>query len=203
MKKIFALALAIVMMMAIALPAFAAASATEYSQGNVDNSDAPANTTIPDSMELEYGVAQTYVITIPEDISFTSATLKDVKRTVKADDVVIAKNEKLEIAVSSRHGWTMADYQEDNVDKDTATNVSDAVNYWFAKETGVTYAADATQFTYDAGTDDPILTVNAQTGNINTEGNSGSVDLYFSTRGTAQEGTFRDYLTFIVDVVDA
>ena len=202
MKKIFALALAIVMMMAIALPVFAAAESAKYSYGNVDVSDAPASQRYNDATELKYGVSQTYTVVIPEDIAFNSQTLT-AERTVSILDAVIAGNEKIKVNVVSKHGWQMVDYQDGTIDAITEENPagpSDAVNYWY----GVDAAVE--EGTYTIGDEfegtGPIIDEAPVAGNNGLKGRDKTVTLYFGTRGTAQEGTYKDYLTFVVDVYE-
>ena len=45
-----------------------------------------------------------------------------------------------------------------------------------------------------------ILNQAVATGNAGTTGSTNTVQLYFSSKGTAQEGTFRDVLTFTVRI---
>lgn len=198
MKKIFALALAIVMMMAIALPVFAEESteATKLSTVYGEDNDSQI---VDDEFELEYGVAQTYTVIIPEEISF-NAGLKDQKRTLSVENAILAGNERIEISIDSLNDWQLLDYETDNVAGTTVSGISDAVDYWFDTKSGTVINFDATQFgtTYDRY--DDVLVVDRAAGNKGIEGAKGSVDLYFSTRGTAQEGTYRDYLTFVVEI---
>ena len=200
MKKIFALALAIVMMMAIALPTFAAVDTAKYSYGDVDGDDAPASQRYNDATELKYGVSQTYTVVIPEDITFNSQNLT-ATRTVSILDAVIAGNEKIKVNVVSKHGWQMVDYQDGTVDSvtDDTKGPSDAVNYWYGVDAAVadnTYTFGGTEF---SGTG-PIIDEAPVAGNNGLKGRDKTVTLYFGTRGTAQEGTYKDYLTFVVDV---
>ena len=197
MKKIFALALAIVMMMAIALPTFAAVNSEKY--GDVDGDDAAASQIYSDNMLLEYGVSQTYTVTIPADITFENTADKlKAERTVSVSDVIIAGNEYIKVDVMSKHGWKMVDYQDGTVDTvtDETMGPSTAVNYWYGIDEEVSYAYGETQF---SGTDS-IINIPAQVGNNGLLGTSKSVVLHFGTRGTAQEGTFKDFLTFKVEV---
>lgn len=202
MKKLLALALAVVMMMAIALPAFAADGAESKSSWGVTD-ETPGAADIQsdfDNVVLEYGVAQAYEVTIPADINFGymnpgDNVLSDV-RNVAVTNAVIAGTETLVITVVSENGWTMAD----------TFNKSTAVSYTAAIE-GRT--AGIFSETYDNNTDSAdekvytVMTVAAATGNEGIDpDNDADVDITFTTAGTAQEGLYRDTLTFTVAIIE-
>ena len=194
MKKIIALVVAILMIASMSVVAFAAEAPIETVYGDDDASNTVNN------IELRYGVAQTYTVTIPENINFTNS-LTDNARTISVADAIIAKNERIDISILSANNWKLVDYETANVEGSTASNVSDPVDYWFSEQTGTTVDVDDDRFTYTYNGSNAVLSVNPVTGNINTDGASGTKTIYFSTRGTGQEGTFLDYLTFVVDVV--
>ena len=212
MKKIFALALAIVMMMAIALPVFAAQAAEpadgesqKHVYGSFDEDLVPNDEqAINDSVIIKYGVHQEYVVTIPEDVNFgylseeTEMGKKFVAtRKVEASGVVINGKEYLAIGVKSANAWQMVDEEENSVnvdytmsfDKSKISTATGTVEY--KNETHNTKLAEL-----------PILVVEHAAGNNGWEDKAGdSVELTFTTDGTAQEGTYKDTLTFTVEVV--
>ena len=119
MKKIFALALAIVMMMAIALPVFAdfsAVDADELAQTHFSGT-VPADETYTnfDNMYIKYGVQQEYIVTIPADVTFSLADINDetnlfeISRNVSATGIVISGNEVFAVSFVSDKTWKMVD----------------------------------------------------------------------------------------------
>ena len=236
MKKLLAFALAIVMMMAIALPAFAAV-ATEntdeqverYGKDNDDSSkanytDDAVDQTSKDT-EIRYGVAQAYTVTIPANFELhqliAAADGRKVgmvygTQPVSVEDVVIAKGEQLVIRLTSAatdtdaYAWKLIDTETNNKSGDpkTAAN-SDYVNYVIkvaqtAADTN--YADDLIDYSALTSTDGYlaeggiVLTCAAKQGNIDTTGSNAAVQLYFSSNGTAQEGTYLDTLTFTTSI---
>lgn len=240
MKKFLALALAIVMMAAIAVPAFAAEftevpsytdftesilwEETRYGDGNDDKESqnylTDANDSEEENTRIEYGVAQAYTVTIPADIRLYEFTAESTanqtkgyvygQETISVSDVVIAGDEELNIYLSSSqyddtNGWTLKDSE--------GTMSSADVNYKIKVEDSDTVNAANYIADYDAattglvlnGTDSTvaasrILNQAVATGNAGTLGSTNTVQLYFSSKGTAQEGTFRDVLTFTVRI---
>ena len=191
MKKLLALAIAIFMIAAIAVPAFAALD--NVPDDNVQGPEAFGDEEgkIGDDVIVEYGVTQSYTIYIPEAVSF-AASLTDVEAYVGVENAILAGNEKINVNVASatqyeltsgtkvqKAAWTMVDL----------AGISEPVDYWFAETTG---SAKPSNFTVTA----PILTVARAEGNNGIVGSQGSKTLYFNTNGTAQEGTYRDLLTF-------
>jgi len=234
MKKILALALAIVMMASITVTSFAAILddetgdivGTRYGDGNDDNTEANYLTDAADSQtegtRIEYGVAQAYTVTIPADVRLNEYHGTDAEQTVGyvygiealgVSDVVVAGNEKICIYLSStqydsaKGGWRMIDTEGEN-----GAKISADVNYKIVAKDG---DADATQYLTEAeydsttgivsGTDNTtagslILTQDRATGNAGTTGSEKNINLYFSSKGTAQEGTYKDVLTFTVRI---
>ena len=191
MKKLLALAIAIFMIAALAVPAFAALD--NVPDDNVQGPEEFGNEAgkIGDDVIVEYGVTQSYTIYIPEAVNFNNR-LTDVAGYVGVEDAILAGNEKINVTVTSatqyeltsgtkvvKAAWTMVDL----------AGISEPVDYWFATSTGST---KPTSFTVT----DPVLTVARAEGNNGTAGSQGSTTLYFNTEGTAQEGTYRDLLTF-------
>ena len=197
MKKILALALAIVMMAAIAVPAFAAP--TSLDQGDNPNEDKSATTTVT------YGVNKTYTVTVPDAVAF--GTSKATTAEVSAADVVIPGNEQLVVSVVSAAGR----YQVPNSSVIYDTQTDDAKVAWtMVEETkngsnAVPYSVyvgaagaqekpqDAEALTNDAGT---VLTVNSSTNQ--GQAATGGAKLFFETAGTNQSGRYIDTLTFTV-----
>ncbi len=195
MKRMVALLAALVLLLASAVPAFAADD-VEYT--SVENAGS-VNTT------LTYGVSQSYMIKIPsrinlhrlEDGSGLGATA-----TVEAKSVIVAGDESLNIAVNSSN--------------ETSSGTGHDVTFqWWLKDTnmkvdGVTPASVPVKYTATipegAGTAQlyngkKILTVGAAEGDKGTESNAGgSVTITFFTEGTAQHGAYQDILTFHVSV---
>lgn len=88
MKKIFAIALVIVMMAAISVPAFAAELT-----GN-------AEATLGQTTHITYGVDQTYTVTIPETITIDK-TNRTGSGDVTVDKVCIPAGKNIKISVTS------------------------------------------------------------------------------------------------------
>ena len=231
MKKLLALALAVVMMMAIALPAFAAnGSESKSSWGDTDKlTDAAANKYENfDNVVLEYGVAQGYEVTIPADINF--GYMNDIadgnpfqdKRTVSVSNVVIAGTERLVLTVASASSytqtgasqttpktpWTMADlYGKSTAVSYTAT--LGTLNYASEARDDETRANAVFSETYDNnntygdGKVYTVMVIEPATGNTGiTPDNGASIEITFATAGTAQEGLYQDTLTFTVEIID-
>ena len=107
MKKIFALALVIVMMAAISIPAFA------EDPNYVSTLDA---TQMESATTVKYGVTQTYTVTIPSEISLNKAE-DDGKKSgtgnIVVSDVCIPANAKLTLTVDSSKtangDWVLVD----------------------------------------------------------------------------------------------
>ena len=188
MKKIIALALALVMMAAIAVPVFAASESFT------------ADATLTNQTTVKYGVSQTYTVTIPETITISDAQATTAE--VSASNVKIAGDKSLRLVVSSTQyddendTWVLID-QNKNED----VSISDPVDYMITypvtvdeTTTDTDVVSGTTQIlvvsskvVYDDETGDPI-------------GNSGAVTLKFTTEGTSQVGDFQDKLTFSVTI---
>ena len=231
MKKILALALAVVMMMAIALPTFAVAAeadpttSTRYGDGNDDSASAnyleDAEDSQKEQVEIKYGVAQAYTVTIPEGINLhqyngntNNAQVKGYvysKQIVTVEDVVVAKGEYLNIYLSSKNTsaknrtWKLKDTMEDlggntttgseDVEYQVKSGPAMASNYYF---TGA-----LTEKVSGIENGGAILTCEFAKGNAGTTGSTANVGLFFSSKGTAQEGTYVDLLTFTVKIETA
>ena len=207
MKKIFALALAIVMMMAIALPVFADVADVDpadgvlqsHKYGELHKSSAAENQDNFDHMQIKYGVYQEYIVTIPADVNFgflTETEIFEAKRTVSADNVIISGTEYLYISVNSEHTWQMFDQEGKSVPVDYFASLAD--NPKTEADT-----ADAVIYSKTSPADCPILVVKHAAGNEGYDKVAkGSVEITFTTNGTAQEGTYLDTLTFTVAITE-
>ena len=180
MKKIIALALAILMMAAIAVPAMAK-DYDETSTGEGYNQSI-----------VEFGVNAGYTITIPQKITFDGL---EGEATVTASSVVLAGNETLSVSVSStqyqmqvegeqtaRAAWVMTEI----------TGKSAPVDYTI-KNGGVAVASNGVILTVTA--DDALTTTDDV-----TSGYTDTVTLDLATPGTSQVGTYQDTLTFAASV---
>ena len=175
MKKILALVLAIIMMAAIAVPAFAAATTQQVVDAN--------NASNTEDVKVTYGVTQSYIVVIPIDVNFEEAedgTIASHTRDLTAKDVRIAGNEYLTVAIDSLNGWKM---------KDAA-----------AKSSAVSYTVKVDAATDPLADNGVALSLDRPEGNQGVVGATKTVVLTFATAGTAQEGTYEDKLTFNVAI---
>ena len=197
MKKVLALVLAILTIASMSVVVFADVTAS---------ADSMTQATL-----VTYGVSQEYVVVIPASIDLVEATesvdgkekgwVYDMK-TIAVKDVVIAGDEQIKIQVNStdaykddpsasayitKSAWQLVDTKGKSAKVDYSLSLAG-----FSTST-VTQAAVAN--------DGVVLAQYRQTGNAGTQGAEQSVALYFSSKGTAQEGTYRDRLTFKVSVV--
>ena len=203
MKKVLALALALIMMLAIAIPAFAATGESGTSVFGDSLNAAEDNVTVNDKVEVEYGVLQAYEITIPADVNFgyadTTVHGYSTTRDIKADKIVIAGNEWLVVTVASANNWQMVDANKDASDNP----ISDNVDYTATLADMTTAADDTITFSNTNNTKDTVLVVAAADGNKGYEDAkkaTGTNTITFATAGTAQEGRFLDTLTFSVEI---
>lgn len=245
MKKLIALAVAILMIAAMAVPAFAAKlgedpevedyvvsdsktvpSNTYGDEASVNGADNTANSglandeagdTQSEGTRLVYGVGQSYVVSIPADIAFaeeltgvaaSEGVLAKTKGYVYADyeiglyDVVIAGDEYMKVTVASatslegvtsKDAWTLADTE--------GTKSSTAVNYYLTTDKFMTEITDTTAANAWMNATKAVLECDVQDGNAGTAGSENTAHIYFSSKGTAQEGTYRDIITFTVSVL--
>ena len=175
MKKIFALALVIVMMAAISVPAFAAE--TSFS-GNL-------NETYENQTKIEYGVQQTYTVVIPDLITINSNL--EGSCPVKVQDVCIPANLKIKLSVSSENVNANNDklwQLEEQVAVDATATGAQPVPYTVKTATianierGGQFMEAASAVTFNAVTETLLIQVNK----------------------TMQVATYEDYLTFIVSI---
>lgn len=195
MKKILALVLAIIMMAAIAVPAFAEdpvradRTQTETYVGDADN----AETMSPD-VKVTYGVLQTYTISIPADVnlapndggSFANGNNLRATAVLGASNVKINGKETLTVTATSKNSWVLKDEKGKSVDVDYTFKAGDDVD---------SYTRDCKSAA--------VLTVDTPEGNKGIVGNTGTAYLEFASGGTAQEGTYSDLITFNVTIAEA
>lgn len=256
MKKFLAIALAIVMMAALAVPAFAAYTQTDvagnvvegtdehYGAGNDTPTTDPANDNYLEDQEsyingdttlIKYGVAQAYVVTIPAEINLhehkdsangnkTVGYVYGIE-SIGVYDVVVAGDEELNIYITSDqfndddavNAWELIDREVANVYGEDKDGPSDNVNYKIVvAPTTADYAVVETNYltenTYGSATNvvlsgdgesdnvGHVLNCLVAEGNVGTTGSNAYANLYFSSKGTAQEGTYTDTLTFHVRI---
>lgn len=216
MKKLLALALAIVMMMAIALPVFAAAADTDPIQSDRagdGNDDSASDNYLEDAADewtdndvlIKYGVAQAYTVTIPEAINLHEykgdSTATQTKgyvyslQTVKIEDVVIAPTEEINVYLKSYNQSIFGGSADVWYLKDTTEN-NDGGRVNYAVSTDAFMPGEISGLANGG----KVLTCAVAAGNVGTTGSSAETPLYFSSKGTAQEGTYTDVLTFTVKV---
>ena len=188
MRKITTILFSILMILALTSSAFAAPNT--YIEEDVVDED----------QLLEYKVDQCYYVIIPAHAEFAKSDIEgDAKlrcsTSISVFDVVIAGDEKLVITVSSAEEWTPAGASAP-IPKDPWTMVdknlsSNPVHFEMSGEfDGTPYAND-----------DEVLSVACAVGNNGVIGSEKEEELFFSTKGTAQEGDYMDMLTFTVNIV--
>lgn len=244
MKKFLAIALAIVMMAALAVPAFAAYEMTDEADNTVvgddvhygeDNDDPNADNYLTDAADsqntdttlIKYGVAQAYIVTIPAEINLhENKDEANTKKTVGyvygieaigVYDVVIAGDEELNIYVSSTQyaagKWTLKDTEGSKRSADVNYKIvvaSTDEDYTVVEDNYITDYDNATETLVESGTGEGadaaaalvghVLNCEVAEGNVGTTGSEAYANLYFSSKGTAQEGTYTDTLTFTVRI---
>lgn len=188
MKKIIALVVAIIMMAAIAVPAFAADETFTF--GPNDAETGTYDTTV------EFGVTGGYTVTIPQKIVFDSN--RQGTATITASSVVIAGNEQLHVTVySENYGTTDAGkwVMEEETGKSTP------VDYTITMP-GATQEAPAVDVVSDSTVIVEVTSTDALTtpGDV-TSGYTDSVTLSLATAGTSQVGKYLDTLTFSAAVI--
>jgi len=188
MRKLTAILLSLVMILALNSPAFA--ETNRWVEQDVAT----------DGTELTYKVNQEYMVIIPDHAEFAKSDIEgDAKlrcsTSISVYDVVIAGDEKLVISVASAEEWTPAGATAP-IPKTPWTMVdknqkSSAVHFEMSGEfDGTPYAND-----------DEVLSLNRAVGNVSVWGAEKTEEIFFSTNGTAQEGDYVDMLTFTVNIV--
>lgn len=119
MKKFIALAIAILMMAALAVPAFAAITEeTPDGQGTVT---------------VSYGATDAYTITIPTSITLGDKGVEGAAQVVSAAGVVLTAGKKLTVSVASANDWAV---------KNTAQDATETIAYTMTYGNGKTEAED-------------------------------------------------------------
>ena len=182
MKKIIALALALVMMAAIAVPAFA-----DVPVSTIDNGKG-GNTTL-----VEYGVTQSYWVTIPEKVTFNGFT---ATADISAENVIIAGGTSLRVTVASTN------YRQADPGAEPAVTASWVLKDKDQKSDPVDYMIKVGELEVVSGVTEVLTVVSdvVYSDQGAPIGNSGEATLSFSTKGTSQVGTYQDSLTFSASV---
>ncbi len=177
MKKIIALILAVIMIAAMAIPAFAA-------DVSIDKDNKTGNVTV------NYEMTQAYTITIPESIVLSDTAAKTLE--LSASGVKIPANKALTVTVVSANGYTVTDTTNAG---NTAVAYTVKTNYKEFTSTGtVKEITLVNNDTVDATKNVALTCITATV--IGTAGDSNSATLTFATAGTSQVGTYSDTLTF-------
>ena len=173
MKKILAIALAVLMIAALTVPAFAEHVVKQDS--TLEGGEKVTGAVTP----VTYGVKQTYTITLPSAIEFGYST--EATGSITAKEVVITGNLSLQIYVDSDNNFKMV------------ADGCDAVPYVMSAKVGET----ETEFKTD-NHDAVVLEVAAS--KDASKGAEGSAALTFTTAGTSQAGDYQDNLTFTIEI---
>ena len=198
MKKTLALILAIVMMAALAVPAFAAE--TTPTQAGVLSSD----TLVGEGTKgctVTYGVSQTYTVSLPTAVNFAygiAGSVQSQTANVTVSNFVINGSNKLVVTMDSNNGtaggWAMVD----------VSGGSTAVPYTISAAAADGNGANVT--IPNANVTNAVVAGDVKATSIlevasNVEGNGGGVVLTFATAGTKQAGDYSDQITFGVSIV--
>ena len=196
MKKIIALVVALVMMAAIAVPAFAEDNHQEVFAGNSAN--------LTNGTVVKYGTTQTYTVTIPAQLNLNAAEI-DVQR-VEVSDYKLAAGKQLEIIIGSGLAGTYY-------------NVDDYSTWWLveadeefnplAKPQDPTQPQEGEKLAQDVKYNVFGDGVKISRGGLLFYVDASSIatpkgaDLYATTEGTSYAGCFTDTITFTAKVVSA
>lgn len=187
MKKIIALVVAIVMMAAMAVPAFAA----EKVEG--DNA-LKAEHQLGTGTTITYGMSQKYEITIPQGINFDPKNADEITGVITVTDKLIIDNyslaadKKLSISAKPEDAGL---YQEDH-----------QAAGWYLYEYETNTNADDVQYFIHIGENE--IDRNEELASATTVNGSPKVevDLVFSTQGTSQVAKFKDTIVYTVAIGD-
>ena len=169
MKKLLTIALALTLVLSLSVVAFANNTNTNGSWANED-----------DKTLVQYTLADSYVVTIPADVTLNDFGGAVVERTVTASDVSVGYDEEVQVTVTSANAWNIVDTKAGNADNKYAYTVklgdsSDAITN---------------------GTE--VLAVDVE--DEETKG-SGSVVMKFAlSQAVIYSGNYLDTLTFVVNV---
>lgn len=184
MKKIIALMLAILMMAAMAVPAFA--------EQVVAGSDATAESLqLSGGTVITYGTSQQYTVTIPVAIDLNSGAGQG---NVTISDYSLAADKELTISINSS---MVENYTVKNDNKwylfENGTNTGATDVEYFVKVEGA--GAEGADLDIARGGD--IMSANTANGNADV-----AVTLLFSTEGTSQVASFTDTVSFLATIGD-
>ena len=194
MKKTLALILAIVMMAALAVPAFA--------ETPVDEGVLSSETLVGEGTKgctVTYGVAQSYTVSLPTAINFAYAE-NEQTATLIVNNFVINGSNKLVITMDSAFdtttvgGWEMRDVAGGSTAVPYNVEVTGKTGDNVETTVGDVTNAD----TANSAAPSVVMEVNS-----NVDGEAGSVTLMFTTEGTKQAGDYSDQITFAVSIVEA
>ena len=197
MRKILAIILAVLIMTAVSVPVFAA--------------DAPDQSNW--SSLVVYGVEQSYVVIIPPEIIFAKSDKTEngmsagwiyAQETIAVQDLIISGQEKLVITISSPDQFRLDDgkYLTEKGPWHLIDTTGESMRVRYYTSTSKFYGEGAP--TEDAlRNGSTIFSLDRMDGNEGTAGANGDTKLYFSSKGTAQAGVYRDRLTFAVEVQNA
>ena len=197
MRKILAIILAVLIMTAVSVPVFAA--------------DAPDQSNW--SSLVIYGVEQSYVVVIPPEIIFRKAETTEngmsagwiyAQETIAVTDLIISGQEKIVITVASPDQFRLDDgrYLTEKGPWHLIDTTGESMRVRYYTSTSKFYGEGAP--TEDAlRNDSTVFSLDRMDGNVGTAGANGETKLYFSSKGTAQAGVYRDRLTFTVEVQNA
>ena len=195
MKKTLALILAIVMMAALAVPAFAETTPT---QAGVLSTDTLVGAGTK-GCTVTYGVAQSYTVSLPTAINFAYAE-NEQTATLIVNDFVINGSNKLVVTMDSAFdtttvgGWEMRDVAGGSTAVPYNVEVTAKTGDNVETTVGDVVNADT------ANSEAPSVVMEV---NSNVDGEAGSVTLKFTTEGTKQAGDYSDQITFAVSIVEA
>lgn len=185
MKKILAIALAVVFMFALAIPAFAV-DYTREEEAAWDSELATGNVT--PSTDIIYNVGGSYIVTVPAGFTVDSDSVSN--QFVSASNVLIPKGKVLTVSLDSTNNYKL---------KYVADASADEIAYTVTKkQTGVDDTAVA------AADGSIVLTVNA--GGVATAADgasAGTTELVFdfADRVNARyQGQYKDTITFTVAI---
>ena len=130
MKKTLSMLLAVCMLCALCVPAFAA---------NITETGAQTQDTV-----VKYGMEASYTVTIPETVAIDVDTLQG-NTTVKASDVVLASGEKLNIVLTGDCNENKEFHLKDT------TDASNTLAYTISNADGDVLTTDDVVMTVDAG----------------------------------------------------
>ena len=198
MKKTLALILAIVMMAAFAVPAFA-----EPTPEVAGVTTQEANNSTGNDCKVTYGVGQTYTISLPTAINFAVDNDLAAPNTqtcvISVSKLVINGSKNLVVTMDSANEGDDNGWQMEAANCDPVTYTVKTSNPTPANEAHVGTITD------DAVVPNAVVAGDVKASTIltvasNAAGKGGAVVLTFSTAGTSQAGDYEDTITFGVSI---